>query len=88
KVIVTAKGEKEVAVPDYYRTEIYLKSGLIPALGYKTLQVKAVTTEMDQLISISKQTIENEKIIVQFENGKINLLNKEQQSIINDLIRF
>ncbi|MBA5819052.1 alpha-mannosidase, partial [Escherichia coli] len=69
-------------------TEIYLKSGLIPALGYKTLQVKAVTTEMDQLISISKQTIENEKIIVQFENGKINLLNKEQQSIINDLIRF
>ncbi|EAC2634577.1 alpha-mannosidase [Listeria monocytogenes] len=88
KVIVTAKGEKEVAVPDYYRTEIYLKSGLIPALGYKTLQVKAVTTEMDQLISISKQTIENEKIIVQFENGKINLLNKEQQIIINDLIRF
>ncbi|MCL1389235.1 alpha-mannosidase, partial [Listeria monocytogenes] len=63
-------------------------SGLIPALGYNTLQVKAVTTEMDQLISISKQTIENEKIIVQFENGKINLLNKEQQSIINDLIRF
>ncbi|WP_031649894.1 hypothetical protein, partial [Listeria innocua] len=60
KVIVTAKGEKEVAVPDYYRTEIYLKSGLIPALGYTTLQVKAVATEMDQLISISKQTIENE----------------------------
>ncbi|MBC2284895.1 glycoside hydrolase family 38 N-terminal domain-containing protein [Listeria booriae] len=88
KIIVTANGEKEVAVPSYYRTEIFLKNKTAPALGYTTMQIKPTGAAMNYLATIPTSQIENDTIRVQFEDGKINLLNKKTQNCIKNLIQF
>lgn len=61
KIIVTSKGEKEEAVPSYYRSTILLKNVEVPALGYTTLLIE---NDSETTIDLTKQVetsfIENE----------------------------
>ncbi|MBM5608827.1 glycoside hydrolase family 38 C-terminal domain-containing protein [Listeria ivanovii] len=88
KVIVTAAGEKEVAIPSYYRTELLLEERVLPALGYVTVEIKITANKADTLEVVSSQSIENENTAIHFQNGKLTLVNKKSQTETPNFIRF
>ncbi|MCK1993815.1 alpha-mannosidase [Peribacillus muralis] len=88
KVIVTAQGEKEVDIPNYYRSELMIKAANIPAMGYSTFIVKPVNESMNVLVAERAEQIENKHLRVSIQDGHLKLFNKEEQTTIVDFIRF
>lgn len=88
QIIVTAKGEKEVDVPNYYRTELLVKTDSIPAMGYAAYIVKPTSENMNKLIINQVEQIENEHLRVSIENGRLTLFNKNEQTTLVNFIRF
>ncbi len=88
KVIeVTKDGEKEVAVPPYYRFELNVKVSNLPAMGYQVFQV--VSSESAMLTQSSDvQTIENAALTVTLKDGELSLTNKATGRVIEQLLRF
>lgn len=88
KVIVTAQGEKEVEIPDYYRSEIVIKSENIPAMGYCAYIIKPAKERSNELTKNDGEQIENEILSVRFSNGCLELINKSDQTVMRDFMRF
>ncbi|PSU33573.1 glycoside hydrolase family 38 C-terminal domain-containing protein [Photobacterium lutimaris] len=88
KVIeVTKDGEKEVAVPPYYRFELKAKLEEIPPLGYLTLSVNEATS-MDTAQQGTAAVIENDKLALTLVNGELILTDKQSGRSISNLIQF
>lgn len=88
KIIVTAQGEKEEMVPDYYRTELLVTDVETPAMGYSTYLVEAKGEPVERLAVVSQDFIENELLRVQVVAGKVRLENKADGTIIEDSFVF
>lgn len=88
QVIVTAQGEKEVDVPNYYRTELLIKADSIPAMGYAAYIVKPVSEVMNILVTKQVNQIENNHLRVSIEDGQLTFFNKDEQTTLVDFIRF
>ncbi|WP_179394101.1 glycoside hydrolase family 38 C-terminal domain-containing protein [Lacticaseibacillus absianus] len=74
KVIVTAAGEQEVDVPNYYRSELLIAPLTLPALGYVTLQVQAGTAvQRDQVTDTPDTEIVNDAYRIAFIDGRIDV---------------
>lgn len=85
RVVVTAQGEKLEKVDDYYRSEILLEPGIIPAMGYKTFLIE----ECDkQMIAKEGLNIENKNYNIYLENGKLILIDKRTQKIVENFLQF
>ncbi|MEZ8099348.1 alpha-mannosidase [Vibrio bivalvicida] len=88
KVIeVTKDGEKEVAVPPYYRFELNVKVSNLAAMGYQVFQV--VESDSAMLTQNSDvQMIENSALTVSLKDGELSLANKVTGRVIEQLLRF
>lgn len=84
KVIVTATGEKEVDVPDYYRTELLISSITLPAFGYCTLHViEGQPQHVDQLVVCNKTMIANSMYQIKYQDGQITIIDAAGRVIPN-----
>lgn len=88
KIIVTAQGEKEEMVPNYYRTEIMLTDVTTPAMGYQTYLIAEGTKTVESLTIVAQDFIENEAIRVAVVAGKVRFENKLDGTIIEDSLIF
>lgn len=90
QVVVTSEGEKQIELPSYYKTLIIISDIEVCAMGYKVLVVKEneIIKEEDTLNISMEDIIENSKYEISFKDGKIALLNKETNEIIDELLRF
>ncbi|PEL13570.1 glycoside hydrolase family 38 C-terminal domain-containing protein [Bacillus sp. AFS017336] len=88
KVIVTAQGEKEVEIPNYYRSVLLIKADQIPAMGYSTYIIKTGNETMNLLVTEQSKQIQNEYLQLSIENGYLELFNKEEQTTLVDFISF
>ncbi|WP_061015684.1 glycoside hydrolase family 38 C-terminal domain-containing protein [Vibrio splendidus] len=89
KVIeVTKDGEKEVAVPPYYRFELNISVNDLPAMGYQVFEVQPSDVNNRQM-EVRKQTaIENESLMLACEGGQLQLVDKKTSRIIPQLLTF
>ncbi|WP_099224397.1 glycoside hydrolase family 38 C-terminal domain-containing protein [Listeria costaricensis] len=68
-VEVTSKGEKEVTIPDYYRTEILLHVENVPATSWKAYQIASGNQNSELLTETDEQIIQNEHFRIQLMAG-------------------
>ncbi|MCP3031703.1 alpha-mannosidase [Halobacillus sp. A1] len=88
KIVVSAEGDQEVEIPGYYRTEIYVGSTELPALGYSTWKVTASQKKQDKLDIQHDQLISNQHYIIEFNNGKLTLTERDTGTTISDFLKF
>lgn len=67
---VTKDGEKEVPVPPYYRFELLVEVGALPAMGYQVFQVLE-SDSASAVLASNNQYIENERFKLVFEKGNL-----------------
>ncbi len=75
-VQVTAKGEKEVTIADYYRTDLYLQAEDVPSMGYIAYQICEQSSPMDLLKREKATCIANEAFAISYQNGELILEDK------------
>ena len=89
KVIeVTKDGEKEVAVPPYYRFELNVRVEKLPAMGYQVFQVVSSSSDNQQVASVDRKTIENQALRLDYQKGQLQLTDKIHGRTITDLLTF
>ncbi|OCH04753.1 glycosyl hydrolase-related protein [Aliivibrio fischeri] len=89
KVIeVTKDGEKEVAVPPYYRFELNICVNQLPAMGYKIFQIIENQSENHMVASENKNSIENEVLILTINDDELQVTNKMNGRTISKLLEF
>lgn len=84
---VTKDGEREVAVPSYYRFELNVQVSDLPAMGYQVFQVveaKAIT----RMQVSDTHSIENSRLKLSLADGALVLSDKLNGRTITDLLRF
>ena len=89
KVIeVTKDGEKEVAVPPYYRFELNIGVENLPAMGYQVFQVLGAEAVNRQVVPADTMSIENQAVRLVLEGGQLQLMDKRSGRIISELLTF
>ena len=89
KVIeVTKDGEKEVAVPPYYRFELNISVNDLPAMGYQVFEVQPCDV-INRQVEVRKQiSIENEVMMLTCEGSQLQLVDKKANRVIPRLLTF
>ncbi|UXH43211.1 glycosyl hydrolase-related protein [Rossellomorea vietnamensis] len=88
KIVVTAEGEKQVEVPGYYRTVVMADVRDVAGLGYETYLVEEMNDGLNKLEESGTQTVENEHVKVEFAQGNLTLTEKDNGTVISNLLRF
>ncbi|OAT71644.1 glycoside hydrolase family 38 C-terminal domain-containing protein [Parageobacillus thermoglucosidasius] len=88
KIVVTAEGEKEVALPGYYRTEIQLHVKNVPPLGYCTYEIIEGQTDLEKRVRVEEKWIENDYFAVSYEQGTLMLTDKRSGETIRHFFRL
>ena len=90
-VSVTAAGEQVTAAPDYYRSELLVKTNL-PSIGYKTLEIIELSSSQVAKLSsaeyISPAVIENQNLLLDLVDGRLRLEHKLSGKIFDNLLIF
>ncbi|GAM71551.1 glycosyl hydrolase [Vibrio sp. JCM 19236] len=84
---VTKDGEKEVPVPPYYRFELLVEVGALPAMGYQVFQVLE-SDSASAVLASNNQYIENERFKLVFEKGNLALEDKLTGRSLPQLLTF
>jgi 2-O-(6-phospho-alpha-D-mannosyl)-D-glycerate hydrolase len=71
KIVVSDKGDIEIELPGYYRSEVLIQAK-IPSMGWNTLLIEEHSEPLKQNKSIG-ESISNKDIKIIVENGKINI---------------
>ncbi|PSW22135.1 alpha-mannosidase [Photobacterium sanctipauli] len=97
KVIeVTKDGEKEVAVPPYYRFELNVEVDALPAMGYQVFQLVGAETDSQasseqissHMSATAQTTIENSALKLSLVDGQLLLEDKQSGRVISQLLSF
>lgn len=91
KIIVTAKGEKEEKVPNYFKTKLWVDDVDVPSMGFETLEICERQCEdfVDNLVEIDSDYIENKNYKLSLDNSNhLHLLNKISNKLIDDPFCF
>lgn len=89
KVLLTVNGEVEENVDEYYYvSNIYLGDTFIPTLGYTTLFIKEENNDNSEDENSKTNKVENDFYIIEVENGKLSLFDKETKNKYIDFVYF
>jgi alpha-mannosidase len=91
KIVVTAEGEKEIELPEYYRTVINMKVDNIPPMGYATFIVNesAVSKERRNMVLEKEDNkISNDHYDIICEKNKLTLIYKKSTQKLENFISF
>ncbi|MBP3038204.1 alpha-mannosidase [Bacillaceae bacterium Marseille-Q3522] len=88
KVVVTAEGEKEVAIPGYYRSVIYIRAKEIPAMGYSTFIMEEGIGKPAFIEAVSVNKIENNDLLIEFQGGSLSVMHKPSGRKMSSFFRF
>ncbi|MGF1682780.1 glycoside hydrolase family 38 C-terminal domain-containing protein [Photobacterium minamisatsumaniensis] len=84
---VTKDGEKEVAVPPYYRFELNVEVEALPAMGYQVFQLQECNAA-SQMSAGEQSTIENSMLTLSLVEGQLQLEDKHSGRVISQLLSF
>lgn len=88
KIVVSSTGDKEIKLPNYYKSTIVLDDYNVPSLGYSTLEVIEEKQKQLLLVHDEKNEIENNDYILQIDNHQLILKNKKTNVLCSDFIVF
>jgi len=88
QVIVTDKGEKEVKIPDYFRTVILFKASAVPPMGYATYLIEESDGSCSYITDCVETMIENESLKVTFNSFDVILTDKQTGTTIENFMTF
>lgn len=82
------RDESQYDPKDYYYIFDCVADVTLPALGWKTLTIKPLSGELAILEDLRETVIENDDFKIEFDDQKLNLLNKKKNQVIANFIKI
>ncbi|MGL5936775.1 MAG: glycoside hydrolase family 38 C-terminal domain-containing protein, partial [Cetobacterium sp.] len=87
QILATAKGDKEIELPGYYRSKIFIQRDLT-GLNWEAFIVKQQKSNPSFIKKVEESAIENEYLSLQFKDNNLILKNLITEETIESLIKF